>query len=133
MSGPIYYTCFSIKTMDPNRYHCTHKFLGVLDLLHVSEIKTRINKYFETPRVVPGMAFTKIDYLGPHYERAVVLSDFAYKKYLFLDLRQELDFYRKDDFQHWVPHITGNHEILWAKFDCFHLMEDGVPVLTFEI
>lgn len=133
VNAPIYYTCFAIKDVNPNFFHCTHKFLGVQDLLRVSDLKTAINRYFEIPRVVPGLAFTKVDYLGPEYERAILLNDFGNKKYLFLDLRRELDNFRKDDFPHWLPHISGKHDIAFVKFNQFHLMEDGKPILTFEI
>ena len=132
----ILWTCFAVKDTPADSFHCTHKYLGEQNELNEYHIQEIIEKFFFGEfRFVLPMKFGNVDYFGERYSRAYVLSDFGYKDQLFLDLRFKLDAFRKDNFEHWVPHITTNASLSSTsiKFDRFCLMKNNDELLTFKI
>lgn len=100
------WTCFGVPGRHPADFHLTHKFLGSVDTDRLMQIfEEKIDEHLVV-QATPELAFNKVDFFGPNYQRVLVLSNFAQKEFLQLKLRAALDNYRRDDFPEWKPHIT---------------------------
>lgn len=125
------------NTENPAIVHVTHKYLGEQSEETESKLVSIVTEYFTADfenKIVPRMEFSKIDYFGENYSRVLCMTNHQFKKYLFMDLRKQLDVFRKDDFPDWRPHITTDLE--FSKifvFDYFALMRDKEIVIKFEV
>ncbi len=106
-----YWTAFAYENFKPTAVHCTHKFLGYLSAGEVLEVVRLINLHMEMfepssfiVRFDSEKFFDKEDFqvrvLVPREENPL----YHFKD--FIILREELDFFRKDDYPFWNPHIT---------------------------
>jgi hypothetical protein len=125
------------NTSDAPVFHVTHKYLGEQTDIVESQITSLIVDYFSNnpeDKIVPRMEFSKIDYFGENYSRVLCMTNHQFKKYLFMDLRKQLDAFRKDDFPDWRPHITTDSDTSKIfVFDYFALMRNDDVVIKFDI
>lgn len=86
--------------------HCTHKYLEKQSDENVDEIIKLIDKYFEekNPKVEDVWIFDKFSLFGK--EKDCPVMERRKTDDMFLDLKEKLNEYRKEDFPTYKPHLT---------------------------
>jgi 2'-5' RNA ligase len=134
MENEKFYTGFVIvmgDRRDKRRvvlFHCTHKFLGALNVGQLKEVDNICSNYFEQPKIFPLAIFNQKDMFGDE----VVLKSFIHTNNFFLDLREMLVQFRADDADfEFTPHITlkglksdqvKDGDTIMGTFLCYALM-----------
>lgn len=121
---PKYYTAF-IADLKPE-VHVTHKYLGSQDDEAMGLIKKDIEEFLSTfplPQLAFYVKFDKRDYLGPHHDVPVLRpsepwDDPAY----MLALREKLNYWNRDSYPDYKPHVTTSYVALLMPFAYYALM-----------
>lgn len=130
-----YYTCFTFGSIDPDALHCTHKYLGELDKDDAAIVVDVVHEYFERGGrlVFPRAKFDTVWKFGPNKDTRVLIAKQIYLPDWWMDLRFQLDVFRKDDFPEYRPHVTTNVITrLDEPFSGFALIAGKQPIITYE-
>lgn len=105
-SKPYYWTAFAYEGLDPNDYHCTHKFLGDLSAEDAISIGNILVDYFDqNPFQSFTARFDKEEFFGENEDVRVLTTDEPVNSFL-PELRNKINF-REDDFSY-NPHVTDD-------------------------
>lgn len=100
-----FWTAFCLsEESDPNKLHCTHKYLGTLTDIEAAEVQSAIDKFFaKTNFKFFEVDFNNSGYFGEHVKVLMTRTTHAFDRYD--PLRAILDLYHDDDYDY-RPHIT---------------------------
>ena len=128
-----WWTCFFYEDIDPDELHCTHKYLGELNNKEILEVKNIITSYFEHNKFNPfKVCFNKINFFGEE-KNVRVLTPTLYNKDMFLlTLRKKLNFFRKDNFDSYRPHVTTDKDVVDLPFKGYALLLGSRVILKFS-
>jgi hypothetical protein len=121
-----YYTAFvsfaqDFKTKQPHQIICKHKELGIQTDTAIREIVNITKEYFLDRKTFPHAIFkTRVTLNG----KSVLLS-FIHKDAYFLDLKEKLDPFNKDETDAFIPHIEiAEYAEFVGLFQCFAIMTE---------
>lgn len=129
-----FWTCFAYEGIDPNELHCTHKYLGNLTSDQVTYVTALLDFYF---RQNPYKTWTEDFFLPADFGREnnirVLLPENYenYENYLW-NLRKQLDEFRVDDFEGYVPHVTTQADRVNKPLTRYCFMEDLVILKEYK-
>ncbi len=129
MTQGKYWTAFRLDGEDPNKLHCTHKYLGDLPNTPVAdelEIELTISQYFAAHPLMPlRLVFDEPAMFGEAADVAVLVGDGPTAKLTAYDgLRSQLGQFRDDDHPEYLPHVTTNLSRVDARITGYVLMCD---------
>ncbi len=119
-----YWTAFAVKGVDPNKLHCTHKFLGEIFPVSVSRIERELKTYFaNTPFVPFELAFHIEAFFGESGETRVLCPSSRLPAPIrkFDQLRIFLGQFKRDEWSY-KPHVTTPFDACVLLFDRYVLM-----------
>lgn len=115
-------TCFSCFLFegeeDFEKLHVTHKYFAEQPAANIYHICKIMDAYFAAHPFKPvDLVFDKEEWFGKDKEVRVLTPSTSIKAPpkahpLLLDLREELDQFRKDDYSTYKPHVTTDLEVI---------------------
>lgn len=136
---PKFYTAFVLFMADLRlkkvfQLHCTHKWLGVIEPTDFQKVAGICDEYFKIPKTFPLAIFNKPDeFITSAGNKVRVLKSFIHTDRFFLDLRAQLDVFKKDEYPIYQPHITikgFSDTALNGSFYCYAIMS-GEKILKY--
>lgn len=128
---PMIWTAFAYDK-DPADLHCTHKFIGDMSETRTKLVEKIIDKYFDEKSFESfSPKFDKEKFFGEN-EDVRVLATSAPKENFYLDLRELLDPFRKDDFDY-NPHVTCDQDEIEEPFTRYVLMKGDDIVREWKV
>jgi hypothetical protein len=126
-----YYTAFTLKfESDPNKIHCTHKYLDEQSesvIENIIEVTTQFFAYNGLERL-PAATFEREEFFGPEDAKVRVLLHInqLIVARLYPGLKQYLDTFREDTYGSYRPHVTTpDLEFIHSEFDSYVLVRSG--------
>jgi hypothetical protein len=137
-----YYTAFVMLMRDSvarhnKLFHCKHKYLGEQPLSHMREVQKICEEYFTVSAshpapIFPLCVFNKEDLFGPD-KNIRVLRSFIDPIRFFPGLREQLQYFREDDFDEYRPHITCDlpYKEINGSFHCYAIMSGQDKIYSY--
>lgn len=134
-NAAYYWTAFVINEQDPNKVHCTHKFLGELSDSDARKVHAILDAHFKAAPMRPyAVEFDRGALFGKNGDVPVLLATENTKAEIFSfgDLRAKLDQFKDDDFEY-IPHVTTPEKYLVGKFTGYVLMQGKAAVAHWRV
>ena len=125
-----YWTCFGRHDKDTKHLHMTHKFLGQLSEDDFKKICSLIQVLTASEKAIEVNFDKKEDFGFQNEIPAITARDHVFSEG-FQKLRSELNHYRDDDFEEYVPHVSYKEAPEKMIFNRYFLMK-GSEIICSE-
>lgn len=104
---PTFWTTFTFEGTAPQDLHCTHKFFGTLDDNNAREMMETIEDYFKNNEFKKFyIVFDQEEFFGDNNETRVLTPSDKSLDNFHLNLRNNLEKFKKDNYPNYKPHVT---------------------------